>query len=157
MCMILRGCVLYGCISPAVKECMDRRISYVIRAGARRLGIFWMGIAAMNSLRCWIYHLGSEYNSTFDDDLGGFYCHGVPDNERTWGAWRGCEVNNYGVRVCEVLDCEVHGREALDSEVDGREALDSEVDGREVMVIKRLIGKCMTGILFKPCLLCVWS
>jgi hypothetical protein len=70
---------------------------------------------------------------------------------------RGYEVNNCRVRVCEVLDCEVHGREALDSEVDGREALDSEVHGREVMVIKRLIGKCMTGILFKPCLLCVWS
>jgi hypothetical protein len=56
MCMILRGCVLYGCISPAVEECMCMdRMSYVIRAGARRLGIFRMGISAMNSLRCWIY------------------------------------------------------------------------------------------------------
>jgi hypothetical protein len=30
-----------------------------------------MGISAMNSLRCGIYNLGSEYNSTFDEDLGG--------------------------------------------------------------------------------------
>lgn len=28
------GCVLYGCDSPWMKECMDRGMSYVERAGA---------------------------------------------------------------------------------------------------------------------------
>lgn len=44
-----------------------------------------MDISAMNSLRCGIYDLGSEYNSTFDEDLGAFGGHGVLRYERTSG------------------------------------------------------------------------
>lgn len=61
-----------------------------------------MGISTMNSLRCWIYDLGSEYNSTFDEDLGSL---GVME----------CLIlsEGHGVRGFELFDCGLYGRKLM--------------------------------------------